>query len=154
MTLLSGDNDAERKNLQQMFWPMASLYFKQSPEDKLKRIKDLQQKGYKVLMIGDGLNDAGALLQADAGIALTENSNNFTPACDGIMEANKLQLLHKFIKLTKANRNIIMSAFVVSIIYNIVGLSFATSGQLSPIVAAILMPASSPEHFIDHLWLQ
>lgn len=143
LTLLSGDNDTEHENLQQMFGPTASLYFRQSPEDKLRRIKHLQQKGYKVLMIGDGLNDAGALLQADAGIALTENSNNFTPACDGIMEANKLQMLYKFIKLTKANRKIIMSAFVVSVIYNIVGLSFATSGQLSPLVAAILMPSSS-----------
>ena len=126
-----------------MFGARASLYFNQSPEDKLRMIKLLQKNGSRVIMIGDGLNDAGALLQADAGIAVTDNCNNFTPACDGILEASQLTELKQFINLSKANGYIVITSFVVSILYNIIGVYFAVSGQLSPLVAAILMPASS-----------
>ena len=84
-----------------------TLLFEQQPADKLAYIISLQKQGKKVMMIGDGLNDAGALKQSDIGISLTEDSNNFTPASDGILEAGQLPLLISFIQLCKANKRII-----------------------------------------------
>lgn len=143
ITILSGDNAGEKHYLQQLLESNASLLFNQQPEDKLQAIKQLQQQRKQVLMIGDGLNDAGALKQADAGIAVTDDSNNFTPASDAILEAAKLPLLQKFIRLCKINKRIVTASFIISILYNIIGLSYAVHGNLSPVIAAILMPASS-----------
>jgi Cu+-exporting ATPase len=123
--------------------PSASLHFAQQPVDKLCYILSLQQQGHRVLMIGDGLNDAGALKQSDVGISLTENSNNFTPASDGILEADQLIQLPRFIRICKHNKRIIVITFIISLLYNFIGLFFAVQGILSPLTAAILMPASS-----------
>ncbi|MBP6687402.1 MAG: heavy metal translocating P-type ATPase metal-binding domain-containing protein [Lacibacter sp.] len=143
ITILSGDNESERLNLQSELGMDVKLFFNQQPHDKLSYIQQLQQKGQKVIMIGDGLNDAGALKQADAGIAVTESTNNFTPASDGILEANQLSRLTRYLRFAKANKQVVLASFVLSILYNIIGLSFALKGALSPMVAAILMPASS-----------
>ncbi len=143
LSVLSGDNAAEKKNLRLLLGEKATLLFHQKPEDKLEYIKQLQHSGEKVIMIGDGLNDAGALKQSDAGIAISEQSNNFTPASDAIIDALQLSKLNKFIRLCRANQKIVMASFILSIGYNIVGLSFAVQGTLSPMIAAILMPSSS-----------
>ncbi|HWV65799.1 heavy metal translocating P-type ATPase [Chitinophaga sp.] len=143
LSVLSGDNNHTIRQLQQLMGNSATLLFEQQPADKLAYIISLQKKGEKVMMIGDGLNDAGALKQSDIGISLTEDSNNFTPASDGILDAQQLPLLLSFIRLCKANKRIILASFVLSLLYNITGLYFAVQGILSPLVAAILMPASS-----------
>ena len=143
LSVLSGDNESEKMNLQNMMGKRATLLFRQKPEDKLNYIQHLQQQGEKVMMIGDGLNDAGALKQSDTGIAVTEQSNNFTPSSDAIIEADQLIRLPVFIRLCRANRNIVMASFILSIVYNIIGLFFAVQGTLSPLIAAILMPSSS-----------
>lgn len=140
--LLSGDNDSQ----QQQFIPYFkedSLRFNQSPQQKLDFINGLQGNGEKVIMIGDGLNDAGALQQSDFGIALTDDVSSFTPACDAILDGKALGRLDTFIDFSKAGITIIKLSFGLSLIYNIVGLSFAVTGQLSPLLAAILMPLSS-----------
>ena len=141
--LLSGDNDQEKDLLLQYFNDDSKLYFNQSPIDKLEKIKSLQSENKKVLMIGDGLNDAGALKQSDMGISITENINSFSPACDGILESKSFSKLYDLIKFTKTSMNIVKVSYVISILYNIIGLSFAVQGTLSPLISAILMPISS-----------
>ncbi|MEQ1675193.1 MAG: heavy metal translocating P-type ATPase metal-binding domain-containing protein [Chitinophagaceae bacterium] len=143
LSVLSGDNETERDNLQRLLGKKATLLFHQRPEDKLHYIEQLQQQGEKVMMIGDGLNDAGALRQSDIGIAVAEQTNNFTPSSDAIIEAKQLSRLTQFIKLCRANRDIVIASFVLSIVYNVIGLFFAVQGSLSPLMAAILMPSSS-----------
>jgi P-type Cu+ transporter len=143
ISILSGDNDGEKNYLRRLLGKGPSIFFNQSPEAKLYAIRDLQQQGKKVMMIGDGLNDAGALKQADVGVAISEESNSFTPASDAILKADKLKFILKFIQACRSNKKVVMFAFLISIIYNIVGLSYAVQGTLSPLIAAILMPASS-----------
>lgn len=140
--ILSGDNDGEKVQLQKMLPEKTGMLFDQRPEDKLEYIKGLQEN-HKVLMVGDGLNDAGALAQSDVGLAVSENINVFSPACDGILDATKLKMLPKFIKLSRRSMRIIKMSFLLSLCYNVVGLYFAVTGQLQPVIAAILMPLSS-----------
>lgn len=143
LMVLSGDHDSEKEVLKFMLGENAQLYFKQSPEEKLNKIEALQKAGKKVMMIGDGLNDAGALKQSDIGIAVTDQANYFSPACDVIMDGQVFNKLDKFIRFAKDSKNVILGSFVISILYNFVGLYFAVQGDLSPVIAAILMPVSS-----------
>ncbi|MFZ1289699.1 MAG: heavy metal translocating P-type ATPase metal-binding domain-containing protein [Melioribacteraceae bacterium] len=143
LSILSGDNDGERKFLAEFFNPKTEMLFKQTPYDKLKYIENLQKKGEQVLMIGDGLNDAGALKKSNVGISIAENVNNFSPACDGILDSKSFNKLDDFIKFSKTSKNIIILSFIISFFYNIIGLSFAVQGKLSPVISAILMPLSS-----------
>ncbi|MEN7546839.1 heavy metal translocating P-type ATPase metal-binding domain-containing protein [Rapidithrix thailandica] len=143
LSLLSGDNEGEKTRLAHIFPAGSTLAFQQSPEQKMRFIEQLQQKGNKVMMLGDGLNDAGALKQSDVGLAITENVHQFSPACDGILHATHLPQLHRFLTYSKRCMQTVYGGFILSLLYNIVGLSFAVQGTLSPIVAAILMPLSS-----------
>lgn len=142
ISVISGDNEAEKANLKKML-SGATVLFHQKPADKLKYIEKLQSRGDKVMMIGDGLNDAGALKQSNTGIAVSENTNTFTPASDAIIDADQLRWLPRFIRLCHINKRIIIASFIYSIVYNVVGLYFAVQGTLSPLIAAILMPSSS-----------
>lgn len=143
LALLSGDNDGEKVKLKEIFGDERELHFKQSPYDKLKFIKELQDENKTVLMIGDGLNDAGALKQSDVGITISDNINNFSPACDGILDSKSFKLLSEFISFSKTARKVVIASFIISLLYNVIGLSFAVQGTLSPVIAAILMPISS-----------
>lgn len=141
--VLSGDNEGERDRLETMLPQGVKLYFNQKPDDKMNFIKSLQSDGKTVMMLGDGLNDAGALKQSDVGIAISENTNVFSPACDGILEASRFQYLVDYVTMSKRGISIIKWAFIFSLFYNLIGIGFAVSGHLRPVVAAILMPLSS-----------
>jgi Cu+-exporting ATPase len=141
--LLSGDQDQEAENLKAYFPDRDTMLFGRTPQDKLEFVKDLKRHGQKVLMLGDGLNDAGALKQSDVGIVVAENTNNFTPACDAILHADEFERLPQFIELAEAGVKIVNRAYFVAAVYNVVGLSYAVTSNLSPLVAAILMPLSS-----------
>jgi Cu+-exporting ATPase len=141
--LLSGDTPAERFRLQELLGADVPLLFHQSPADKREFIRSLRRQGARVAMVGDGLNDAAALSASDAGIALTEDITAFSPACDAILEARALPRLDAFFAFSAASVRIVLMSFGVSVLYNIIGLTFAFSGTLSPLVAAVLMPVSS-----------
>lgn len=143
LIILSGDNDGEKAYLQKALPQGVAMHFNQKPQDKLHFIDMLQKQGKNVLMIGDGLNDAGALAQSNVGISISENVNVFSPACDGILDASRFQDINKFLTLSKKGIQTIKYAFIFSLFYNLIGLSFAVTGHLAPIVAAILMPLSS-----------
>lgn len=142
--VLSGDNASEKENLLKIFPDSAILNFAQSPQAKLEYIQSLQEKeGKKVMMVGDGLNDAGALKQSNVGVAVAEDMNSFSPSCDAILGSESFSLLPNFIKMSRRGANLVKTAFTISFSYNVIGLSFAVSGNLEPVVAAILMPISS-----------
>ncbi|MCA6435214.1 MAG: heavy metal translocating P-type ATPase metal-binding domain-containing protein [Bacteroidetes bacterium] len=143
LKLVSGDNELERPYLETLFPKKTELLFNQKPLHKLDVIKAAQQRGEKVLMVGDGLNDAGALKQSDVGLAISDNSNNFSPACDAILLGSNFKLLDSLIRFANKQKFIINASFILSILYNVIGLSFAVQGILMPVVAAILMPISS-----------
>lgn len=144
ISLLSGDNDSEKEFLKKIFPAQTIMKFNQSPQDKLEYIRKIQKNpGTIVMMLGDGLNDAGALKQADVGVAIADDVNSFTPSSDAILDGSSFEYLTKFLKLSKSTIHIIYICFFISFCYNIIGLSFAVSGELSPLIAAILMPISS-----------
>lgn len=141
--LISGDDEGEKKKLLIYFGNEANLRFRMQPIDKLNFIKHLQDRKKRVLMIGDGLNDAGALSQSDVGVAIAEDVTTFTPASDAILEGGQFDKLPKFLKFSRQSMRVIKASFLLSFFYNLIGLSFAVSGALSPLIAAILMPLSS-----------
>lgn len=143
LVILSGDNDGERKILEKMLPPKTTLVFHQKPEEKLRYIEQLQHQGKNVMMLGDGLNDAGALAQSNVGVSISENVNVFSPACDGILDASKFEYIAFFMKYARKAMLTIYMSFGLSLLYNVIGLGFAISGMLSPIVAAIIMPLST-----------
>lgn len=141
--VFSGDQDHEREVLEKMGFQTNHLFFNQKPEDKLKHTEKLQAVGQQVLMVGDGLNDAGALAKSNVGLALSEDIAVFTPACDGILEANGLARLDAFQVSAQRAMKVIKWSLFASLFYNLIGIGFAVSGHLEPIVAAILMPLSA-----------
>lgn len=135
--LLSGDNESERANLQPYF---SELHFQQKPIDKYNYVKEI---GSKSLMIGDGLNDAGALKSAEVGFAVCEDVHQFSPACDALIDAKSVVKLEAVLAFSRVVMKIVITAFIISFGYNVVGLAFAISGNLTPVISAILMPLSS-----------
>ena len=141
--LLSGDNDAEKSNLLPLFGDEGSLHFRQSPQDKLVYIENLKKSGKTILMVGDGLNDAGALKASHVGITIADNVYHFSPACDGILDSDRFKQLPGFIHFSHTAMRIVKAGFTLSFIYNIIGISFAAASLLTPLLSAILMPLSS-----------
>jgi len=141
--LISGDNERRAEALKLIFPVRSELLFNQNPSDKLARIENWQHQGRVVCMLGDGLNDAGALRKANLGIAISDDINNFSPGCDAILDGVSFEKLPQFFAFSKDAVKVIKMSFVISILYNIIGLSFAVQGTMSPLFAAILMPIST-----------
>lgn len=141
-TVMSGDGPRDRDVLAQEFSEQ-DLLFSLGPDQKAQNVVDRQNQGRPVLMIGDGLNDGPAMSVADAAIAVTDQTATLVPACDVIMRASSLPAVPYLLSLAKAMHTWIWVIFGVSMLYNVIGLTLALLGILSPLYVAILMPVSS-----------
>jgi len=141
--VLSGDNDKDLNRLKHFLPDSTQIHFNQTPADKYNYISKLTDSGKKVMMLGDGLNDSGALGAAHVGVSVSENLSQFTPRSEVILEANKLIKLNQFFSASQRAKLILKICLAFSITYNSIGLSFAINGSLTPFVAAVLMPLSS-----------
>ncbi|KAB2923948.1 MAG: HAD-IC family P-type ATPase [Bacteroidetes bacterium] len=141
--ILSGDTAAERPYLESLFPAGTEMRFAQLPQDKRNAVGSMQAEGRRVLMVGDGLNDAGALLHSDVGIAVSEDVAQFSPSSDAILAGAAFGRLPDLLAFARTSIRVVIASFVFAFLYNTVGLYFAVQGELSPVMAAILMPASS-----------
>jgi Cu+-exporting ATPase len=143
LSLLSGDNDADRPAMLDVFGQSEGLHFFQSPHDKKAFLNHLSEKGAVTAMVGDGLNDAGALRAADLGISVADDVFRFAPACDAILSSESFGQLEAFFTFSRGALRVVKWSLVFSFAYNSIGIFFAVQGLLEPVIAAILMPVSS-----------
>ncbi len=143
ISVLSGDLREQEASVRSVLGSELAMQFACTPHDKREYVTNLVKNGKRTVMIGDGLNDSGAIKAASVGISVTDDMSAFTPACDGILDADKLSLLDRFLRMAKQSRHVIVAAYALALVYNVVGLAYAVTGNLSPLVSAILMPISS-----------
>ncbi|WP_185877025.1 heavy metal translocating P-type ATPase [Blattabacterium cuenoti] len=144
IVILSGDqNELEKNYLKSILPKTGKIFFNQSPEDKLNYVKKLQNKGEKIMMFGDGINDCAALNQSEVGVSVSENTIGFFPNCDAFLQSDCLDKIFIFLKISKFSRKLVVINFIISLFYNVIGIYFAVTGNLEPLIASILMPLSS-----------
>lgn len=143
LIVLSGDKNTDEIKLRSFFPAETQYYFNQQPHDKKQLIRQLNAEGRKTLMIGDGLNDAGALQESFTGIAISEDLVRFTPASDAIMKGDHLVFLNDYLNYIQKGKQFLKWCFLFSLSYNISGIAFAVTNSLTPFVAAVIMPLSS-----------
>ncbi|RME93880.1 MAG: heavy metal translocating P-type ATPase [Verrucomicrobia bacterium] len=143
LALLSGDQARERDRFAPLFGPDAEMLFEQTPAAKLEQVRRWREEGRVVMMVGDGLNDAGALRASDVGVAVTAGPGEFSPASDVILEGGRLDRLPAAWRLARSTTRLVRASIGVSLVYNAVGISLAAQGLLAPWICAVLMPLSS-----------
>lgn len=142
LRLVTGDTDRDRPLFERLF-RRDEMVFNQGPDDKVDALNHARSGKGRVVMIGDGLNDAAAMSAADASIAITDGTSTLVPACDVVMSAKEVENLPKLFWYAKTMTKVIRANLIFTVFYNVLGLSLALSGILTPVVTAILMPVSS-----------
>jgi Cu+-exporting ATPase len=142
LSVFSGDNDSAKSYLQSLYAGFHKIRFYMKPEEKSEAIQQLTSRGV-VAMVGDGMNDSSAIQQGDIGIAITETLNGFYPTSDAVLLGDSFEKLPAFVELGKYSKRVLKVSLIFSLLYNLTGLAFAVTGNLTPVIAAILMPLSS-----------
>ena len=136
LEVLSGDRPRLVERLRDVFGGKAEFTVESRPHEKRELVTKRQAGGDRMMMVGDGLNDASALQQSDVGLAVSDDLHRFSPACDALMQAGSLRHLAEVLSLSAATRTVVKVCFGLSFSYNIVGLSLAATGNLSPLAAS------------------
>lgn len=142
--LLTGDNDKSAANIaHQVGISSTHIVAHAMPEDKLAKVKSLQQEGHRVLMIGDGVNDAAALAQADLSIAMGTGTDAAMSSADITLMRPHLVAVIEALDLSKKTLSTIKGNLVWAFAYNVIGLPIAALGFATPMYAAAAMAVSS-----------
>ncbi|MGB1299073.1 MAG: heavy metal translocating P-type ATPase, partial [Psychrobium sp.] len=141
-TLLSGDNENTANTVASKL-NMRNWLGQQTPEQKLKYLQQIQNSGHKIAMVGDGINDAPALAQADLGIAMGGGTQvAITSAQITLMKDSPL-LVAKAINIAKATWRTVKQNLFLAFAFNTVAIPAAAMGYLSPQLAGLAMALSS-----------
>jgi Cu+-exporting ATPase len=158
--MLTGDTAAAAQPLADALG-IRKVYAGLSPEQKLERIRELQQQGARVLMVGDGINDAAAIAQADSGIAMGTGTELAREAGDAILLHSDLGAIVAALKLARATRRVMKQNLGWAVGYNLLAIPLAAGALwaafgilLSPAVASAAMAFSSLSVLLNSLRLR
>jgi Cu+-exporting ATPase len=144
--LLTGDNPTTARAIAESVGIDTDehhLYAGVMPEDKVAVVRDLQERGYAVAMVGDGVNDAAALAQADVGIAMGGGTDVAMQASDLTIVNGDLRSVPDAIRLSRATLRTIRTNVFWAFAYNVAAIPLAASGRLNPMWAGLAMASSS-----------
>ncbi|MFN3411939.1 MAG: heavy metal translocating P-type ATPase, partial [Exilispira sp.] len=140
--LLTGDNKMTANYIARQC-KIDSIYSQLLPQDKIEIIKKMQQKGEVVAMVGDGINDAPALKQADIGIAIGSGTDIAIESADIALNSNNLLSIFKVFLISVKTFDKIKQNLFWALFYNIIAIPIAMLGFLHPVIAEIAMALSS-----------
>ncbi len=142
VSLLSGDNRRTTEAVAARLG-IATAFAEVTPVEKRERVAALQAAGRRVLVAGDGVNDAPALTQADVGVAMSRGTDVTLESAEAVLVRDDLRLLPELVRLSRKTYRVIRENLFWALVYNVVAVPLAVAGLLHPIVAAAAMAASS-----------
>lgn len=134
--IISGDREAEVKYLAGQVG-ITEIHAEKSPEEKLEIVRR-QTAAAKTLYVGDGINDAPAMMAATVGLAIGQNSDVTAEAAGVVVMDNSLKKVDEFIHISRRMRTIAMQSAVGGMLLSMIGMGFAATGHLSPVTGAVL----------------
>ncbi|HEY9149128.1 MAG TPA: HAD-IC family P-type ATPase, partial [Gammaproteobacteria bacterium] len=142
MTLLSGDRTRVAEAVAAQLGGM-EVIAEVLPQDKDRVISEMQQRGARVAMVGDGVNDAPALIRANVGIAIGSGTDVSVESADIVLMSDELAKVHLASALSRRTLRTIRQNISISLTYNVIMVPLAMMALITPLVAAIAMPISS-----------